>query len=222
MITASNFDHSDKTLLNDIFIPNSSDIIPIVENAEIYTGNLTILKKQYVASFFPLYINSKINGMISCMRSFGLDRETVEYIKNQSFGQSGYLFAVCLSGNLYIHPEMSGKESLHSVRIINKIKEASESNDIITETFVMPDKDLEVRQKTLYIKELDTYVGVCCPEAELKISKSELTMIVVALSLGAILTAAISVFMNLLFFRLFNKTGRFPLSFMVKYPAAIH
>ena len=103
LISASNFDHSDKNLLNDIYIPNSSEIIPIVENAEIYTGNMTILKKQYVASFFPLYINSKINGMISCMRPFGLNRETVEYIKNQSFGQSGYLFAVCLSGNMYIH-----------------------------------------------------------------------------------------------------------------------
>ncbi len=208
LIAASNFDNSDKTLLNDIFIPNSSDIIPIVENAEIYTGNLTILKKQYVASFFPLYINSKINGMISCMRSFGLDRETVEYIKNQSFGQSGYLFAICPSGNLYIHPEISGKENLHSVRIINIIKQASESNDILTQSFTLPDKDLAVRQKTLYIKELDTYVGVSCPESELKINRSELTLIIIALSLGAIFTAAITVFMNLLFFRLFNKIRR--------------
>ena len=147
--SASNFDHSDRSLLNDIFIPNSSEIIPIVENAEIYTGNLTILKKQYVASFFPLYINSKINGMISCMRPFGLTRETVEYIKNQTFGQSGYLFAVCLSGNMYIHPEMSSKESLHTVRLVNKIKQASETSGIVTETYMMPDKDLEVRQKTL-------------------------------------------------------------------------
>ena len=203
--SASNFDHSDRSLLNDIFIPNSSEIIPIVENAEIYTGNLTILKKQYVASFFPLYINSKINGMISCMRPFGLTRETVEYIKNQTFGQSGYLFAVCLSGNMYIHPEMSSKESLHTVRLVNKIKQASETSGIVTETYMMPDKDLEVRQKTLYIKELDTYIGVCCPESELQIDRSELTMIIIALSLGCIFTAVISVFMNMLFFRLFNK-----------------
>ena len=203
--SASNFDHSDKSLLNDIFIPNSSEIIPIVENAEIYTGNLTILKKQYVASFFPLYINSKINGMISCMRPFGLTRETVEYVKSQSFGQSGYLFAICISGNMYIHPEMSSKESLHTVRLVNKIKQASETDGIVTETYMMPDKDYEVRQKTYYIKDLDTYVGVCCPESELKMDRSELTMIILALSLGCIFTAVISVFMNMLFFRLFNK-----------------
>ena len=205
LISASNFDHSDKNLLNDIYIPNSSEIIPIVENAEIYTGNMTILKKQYVASFFPLYINSKINGMISCMRPFGLNRETVEYIKNQSFGQSGYLFAVCLSGNMYIHPEMSSKESLHTVRIVNKIKQASESERMLTESFIMPDKDVQVRQKTLYIKELDTYIGVCCPESELEINTSEFSIIISALAVGCILTAILSVFLNSLFFRLFGK-----------------
>ncbi|MBR4441335.1 MAG: Cache 3/Cache 2 fusion domain-containing protein [Bacteroidales bacterium] len=205
LISASNFDQSDKNLLNDIFIPNSSDIIPIVENAEIYTGNMTILKKQYVASFFPLYINSKINGMISCMRPFVLNRETVEFIKNQNFGKSGYLFAISQSGNVYIHPEMSNKESLHSVRLINIIKQADENGNILTETFNMPDKDIMVCQKTMYIKELDIYIGVCCPESELKINQSELTIIIIALVAGGLLTAMIFVFLNSQFFRLFNK-----------------
>lgn len=205
LIEASNFDNSDKNLLNDIFIPNSSDIIPMVENAEIYTGNMNILKKQYVASFFPLYINSKINGMISCMRPFGFTRETVDFIKQSTFNQSGYLFAISLSGNTYIHPEMANKESLHSIQLINKIKQASNYDKIFTETYIMPDKEIEVRQKTLYINELDTYIGVCCPESELKITRSELTTIISALAIGAILTALLTVFLNIIFFKLLHK-----------------
>ncbi|MCQ2974865.1 MAG: Cache 3/Cache 2 fusion domain-containing protein [Bacteroidales bacterium] len=205
LIAASNFDHSTKTLLTDIFIPNSSDIIPVVENAEIYTGNMNILQKQYVASFFPLYINSKVNGMISCMRNFGFNKETIEYIKNTTFNQSGYLFAISLSGNTYIHPEMNNKESLHTVRLLNKIKEAENIDGILTSTYNLPDKDIFVSQKTIYIKELDTFVGVCCPETELEISTSELSTIILTLVIACIITIFLFISMNSIFFSLFNK-----------------
>lgn len=209
LIVASNFDHSDKQLLTDIFIPNSSDIVPAVENGEIYENNIVILKKLYVSAFFPLFLNSKISGMISCMKKFSLSKEVSEYVKTELINQSGYLFAVTPSAGVYLHPELTNIESFHAQRVLNKIKSDVDSKSISTQFFQMPERDFEVCQKTLYISELDTYVGVCCPVSELGATSSSKWDIIILFSSLWILSIVILLFVNSTFFKLFGRVRNF-------------
>ena len=112
-------------------------------------------------------MDAKISGMVSSMKRYEISKDLIEYIKHKTVFKSGYLFIVTPSANVFVHPELTNIESLHAERILNKIKTDAESGNIVTQTFKMPEKDYQVCQKTLYLKELDTYVGVCCPEGEL-------------------------------------------------------
>jgi hypothetical protein len=112
LIMTSNFDHGDRQLLSNVFIPNTSDIVPTIENGEIYSGNITIFKKQYVAAFFPLFLNTKISGMISCMKSFGISKEIESYVKSEVVNETGYLFMMSKSAGVYVHPDFANSESL--------------------------------------------------------------------------------------------------------------
>ncbi len=167
VLVASNFNSSDKNQLTDVFIPNDLDIIPAVENGEIYSCNMEFVKKQYVTSFFPLFINSKISGMISCFKEFSLDKETINILKKSKFALTGYFFLVSPAAKIYIHPELENMGSLHAARVIDQIKLGSTTNDKNgIHYFTMPDKGTKMVQKVFYLKNLDTYVGVCCPEKE--------------------------------------------------------
>ena len=209
LIVASNFDHSDKQLLTDIFIPNTSDIVTMIENGEIYEGNIKILKKQFVTAFFPLFLDAKISGMVSSMKRYEISKDLIEYIKHKTVFKSGYLFIVTPSANVFVHPELTNIESLHAERILNKIKTDAESGNIVTQTFKMPEKDYHVCQKTLYLKELDTYVGVCCPEGELGVEASVKWKIIL-LFLGLwIASVLVLLSFNTLVFKLFSRIQNF-------------
>ncbi|MBQ1698655.1 MAG: Cache 3/Cache 2 fusion domain-containing protein [Bacteroidales bacterium] len=207
LIMASNFDHGDKQLLTDIFIPNTSDIVPTIENGEIYSGNITILKKQYVAAFFPLFLNTKISGMISCMKSFGISRETESYVKSQVFNESGYLFMMSKSANIYVHPEFANAESLGSERMFNKLKGVGK--DIETTVYKMPEKDFNICQKAMYIKEFDVYVGACCPMDEIGLSPMRKAVIITIFVLFWAFATSIVLLSNWFSAKLFNKVRYF-------------
>jgi methyl-accepting chemotaxis protein len=209
LVVASNFDHSDRQLLTDIFIPNTSDVVPTVENGEIYTGNMTILKKQYVTAFFPLFINSRISGMISCMKRFGITKQTTDYVKKQILNESGYLFMVSKSADLHIHPEMSNMESLAAERMFNKIKQTSNEREISTVIYKMPEKEYDVCQKSIYVKELDTYIGACCRTSELGLSMSVKFKIIAMFSFFWLISIIILLLVNSMFFKLFSKLRDF-------------
>ncbi|MCQ2253203.1 MAG: Cache 3/Cache 2 fusion domain-containing protein [Bacteroidales bacterium] len=209
LIAASNFDHSDKQLLTDIFIPNTSDIVPVVENGEIYTGNITILKKQFVTSFFPLFLNSKIGGMISCMKRFSITKQTTDYVKSRTLNESGYLFMINKSADIHIHPEFANAESLNAERMFNKIKTAQNEKSIVTSTFKMPEKDYEVYQKVLYIPSLDTYIGACCPTKELEISPSRKMRLIMVFVFFWLLSIILTIVINMSFIHLFDKIRHF-------------
>ncbi|MCR5453419.1 MAG: Cache 3/Cache 2 fusion domain-containing protein [Bacteroidales bacterium] len=207
LIMASNFEHTDKQLLSDVFIPNTSDIVPTIENGEIYSGNITIFKKQYVAAFFPLFLNTKISGMISCMKSFGMSRETESYVKSQVINETGYLFMMSKSAGVYVHPEFANAESLGAERMFNKLKDVGK--DIETYIFKMPEKDYTVCQKATYIKDFDVYIGACCPESELGISPARKTVIILIFLLFWGLAVATVMFSNWFSAKLFNKVRYF-------------
>ncbi len=207
LIMASNFDHNDKQLLSDIFIPNTSDIVPTIENGEIYTGNVSIFKKQYVSAFFPLFLNTKISGMISCMKQFEVSRETVGYIKGQVINGTGYLFMASRSAGLTIHPDYASSENMNIERLFNKLKNIG--TEIETTTYKLPEKDYEVCQKAMYIKEFGIYIGACCPESELGISRSQKGVIILMFVVFWALITAMMLFSNLLSSKLFNKVRYF-------------
>lgn len=207
LITTSNFDHTDKQLLSDVFIPNTSDIVPTIENGEIYSGNIAIFKKQYVAAFFPLFLNTKISGMISCMKSFGISRETESYVKNQVINGSGYLFMMSKSAGVYVHPDFANSESMSAERMFNKLKGVGK--DIETSIYKMPEQDYNVCQKATYIKDLDIYVGACCPDSELGISSMHMTLIIVLFTLFLGLTIATVFVSNWFSAKLFDKVRYF-------------
>ena len=209
LISASNFDHSDKQLLTDIYIPNTSDIVPMIENGEIYEGNVKILKKQYVTAFFPLFLDAKISGMLSCMKRYSVSRELVDYVKNSIVFNSGYLFIVSPGANIYVHPELTNIESLHAERMLNKIKNGVQAGSMVTSVFKMPEKDYNVCQKTLYIKELDTYVGACCPESELGVEFYKKIRIIGIFLFLWIISITLIVLYNSLFFKLFSRIQNF-------------
>ncbi len=209
LIMASNFDHGDKELLTDIFIPNTSDIVPAVENGDIYSGNMKILKKQFVSSFFPLFLNSRINGMISCMMRFSISKETSDYVKKQIFNESGYLFLISKSSDINLHPEMANQESLHSERIFNKIKDADTCGSIVTSFYKMPEKDYEVCQKVLYIKDYDTYIGICSPVSELGIDTARQAQVIAIFAFFWLISLLVLIVENSVFFKMFNKIRYF-------------
>ena len=207
LIMASNFDHGDKQLLSDVFIPNTSDIVPTIENGEIYSGNVTIFKKQYVAAFFPLFLNTKISGMISCMKSFGISKETESYVKSQVINESGYLFMMSKSARVYVHPDFANAESLGSERLFNKLKNVG--SDIETSIYKMPEKDYYICQKAAYIKEFDVYIGACCPVSELGISTMRKVLIIGVFVAFWMLATAIVLLSNWFSAKLFNKVRYF-------------
>ena len=208
VLVASNFNSADKNQLTDVFIPNDLDIIPAVENGEIYSCNMEFVKKQYVTSFFPLFVNSKISGMISCFKEFSIEKQTIAMLKNSKFALSGYSFLVCPSAKIYIHPEIGDAGSLHSARVIEQIKSSiaeQQQNKYNVQYFTMPDKGTKMVQTVRYIKELDTYVGVCCPERESKGSIIN-SVVTIAVLFGAFIIAIISVyFIDGLVFKIFYK-----------------
>ena len=209
LIVASNFDHSDKQLLTDIFIPNTSDIVPMIENGEIYEGNIKILKKQFVTAFFPLFLDAKISGMVSSMKRYEISKDLIEYVKNKTIFKSGYLFIVTPSANVFVHPELTNIESLHAERILNKIKTDVENSNIVSQTFKMPEKDYQVCQKTLYLKELDTYIGVCCPESELGVASGVKWKIILLFAGLWLISILLLLAFNTLFFKLFSRIQNF-------------
>jgi len=209
LIMASNFDRGDKELLTDIFIPNTSDIVPAVENGDIYSANMNILKKQFVTSFFPLFINSRINGMISCMMRFSISDETSDYVRKHLFNESGYLFLISKSSDINIHPEMSNPETLHAERIFNKIKDADTCKTVVTSFYKMPEKGYEVCQKTLYLANYDTYIGICCPVSELGISASRKARTIVVFAVCWLISLLVLLVENSVFFKMFNKIRYF-------------
>ena len=207
LIMTSNFDHSDRQLLSNVFIPNTSAIVPTIENGEIYSGNITIFKKQYVAAFFPLFLNTKISGMISCMKSFGISKDIESYVKSQVINESGYLFMMSKSAGVYVHPDFANAESLSSERMLNKLKGVG--SDIETTVYKMPEKDFQICQKAAYIKEFDVYIGACCPVDEMGLSTMRKVVIVLIFVLFWALATSIVLLSNWFSAKLFNKVRYF-------------
>ena len=207
LIMTSNFDHSDRQLLSNVFIPNTSAIVPTIENGEIYSGNITIFKKQYVAAFFPLFLNTKISGMISCMKSFGISKDIESYVKSQVINESGYLFMMSKSAGVYVHPDFANAESLSSERMLNKLKGVG--SDIETTVYKMPEKDFQICQKAAYIKEFDVYIGACCPVDEMGLTTMRKVVIVLIFVLFWALATSIVLLSNWFSAKLFNKVRYF-------------
>ena len=207
LIMTSNFDHSDRQLLSNVFIPNTSAIVPTIENGEIYSGNITIFKKQYVAAFFPLFLNTKISGMISCMKSFGISKDIESYVKSQVINESGYLFMMSKSAGVYVHPDFANAESLSSERMLNKLKGVG--SDIETTVYKMPEKDYQICQKAAYIKEFDVYIGACCPVDEMGLTTMRKVVIVLIFVLFWALATSIVLLSNWFSAKLFNKVRYF-------------
>ena len=207
LIMTSNFDHGDRQLLSNVFIPNTSDIVPTIENGEIYSGNITIFKKQYVAAFFPLFLNTKISGMISCMKSFGISKEIESYVKSQVVNETGYLFMMSKSAGVYVHPDFANSESLSSERMLNKLKGVG--SEIETTVYKMPEKDFKICQKAAYIKEFDVYIGACCPEDDLGLSAMRKAAIITIFVLFWALATSIVLLSNWFSAKLFNKVRYF-------------
>ena len=207
LIMTSNFDHSDRQLLSNVFIPNTSSIVPTIENGEIYSGNITIFKKQYVAAFFPLFLNTKISGMISCMKSFGISKDIESYVKSRVVNESGYLFMMSKSAGVYVHPDFANSESLSSERMLNKLKGVG--SDIETTVYKMPEKDFKVCQKAAYIKEFDVYIGACCPEDAMGLSAMRKAVIITIFVLFGALATSIVLLSNWFSAKLFNKVRYF-------------
>ena len=207
LIMTSNFDHSDRQLLSNVFIPNTSAIVPTIENGEIYSGNITIFKKQYVAAFFPLFLNTKISGMISCMKSFGISKDIESYVKSRVVNESGYLFMMSKSAGVYVHPDFANSESLSSERMLNKLKGVG--SDIETTVYKMPEKDFKVCQKAAYIKEFDVYIGACCPEDAMGLSAMRKAVIITIFVLFGALATSIVLLSNWFSAKLFNKVRYF-------------
>lgn len=207
LIMTSNFEHGERQLLSDVFIPNTSDIVPTIENGEIYSGNITIFKKQYVAAFFPLFLNTKISGMISCMKPFGISKEIEGYVKSQVVNESGYLFMMSKTAGVYVHPDFANAESLSSERMLNKLKGVGK--DIETTVYKMPEKDFHICQKAAYIKEFDVYIGACCPVDELGISTLRKMLIITVFVLFWALSTSIVLLSNWFSSKLFDKVRYF-------------
>ncbi len=207
LIMTSNFDHGDRQLLSNVFIPNTSDIVPTIENGEIYSGNITIFKKQYVAAFFPLFLNTKISGMISCMKSFGISKDIESYVKSQVVNETGYLFMMSKSAGVYVHPDFANSESLSSERMLNKLKGVG--SEIETTVYKMPEKDFKICQKAAYIKEFDVYIGACCPEDDLGLSAMRKAAIITIFVLFWALATSIVLLSNWFSAKLFNKVRYF-------------
>ncbi len=207
LIMTSNFDHGDRQLLSNVFIPNTSDIVPTIENGEIYSGNITIFKKQYVAAFFPLFLNTKISGMISCMKSFGISKEIESYVKSEVVNETGYLFMMSKSAGVYVHPDFANSESLSSERMLNKLKGVG--SEIETTVYKMPEKDFKICQKAAYIKEFDVYIGACCPEDDLGLSAMRKAAIITIFVLFWALATSIVLLSNWFSAKLFNKVRYF-------------
>ena len=207
LIMTSNFDHGDRQLLSNVFIPNTSDIVPTIENGEIYSGNITIFKKQYVAAFFPLFLNTKISGMISCMKSFGISKDIESYVKSEVVNETGYLFMMSKSAGVYVHPDFANSESLSSERMLNKLKGVG--SEIETTVYKMPEKDFKICQKAAYIKEFDVYIGACCPEDDLGLSAMRKAAIITIFVLFWALATSIVLLSNWFSAKLFNKVRYF-------------
>lgn len=165
IIVAQGFGTNFKTRMSDFYIPNSSEIIPAVENGEIHTGTFDISGRKYEASFFPLFINSKINGMIACMRQYGITRETSDKIVHSSIGVSGRMFAVGPDNGIFIHPESDNIDAVHVSSVMQHILPAQNKKGIYEEVY-KSDNGM-ICQKVAFIPDINIYVGIMCPEEEL-------------------------------------------------------
>lgn len=165
IIVASGFDRKYKNKMSDFYVPNSSSVIPIVENGEIHIGTFDILNRKFEAAFFPLFINSKINGMIACMKEFELSKESTERIANTRFGQTGRMFAISPANDIFVHADLESGQVVRKEIILEHIISAKDVEGI--HNLEYQQKGRTYCQKTLYLSEIDTYVGVSCPIEEL-------------------------------------------------------
>lgn len=151
---------SNKTIENIIF-PLTENLIFTIENGEVAKDIIKINGTQYYLSAVPLYIGSKIQGMLIALKNFDISTSLSDFITSQIYYKRGYPFIMSVNGTMVVHPTMMGK-SVANTEIFKKIIE-TEDNPLPTKLIYIWPENNQGEKKALFVKyipDLQLFVAV--------------------------------------------------------------
>ncbi len=170
------------------YLPNTSKIVYTIEKGEIFSGNIQILNNVYKISARPIYIDGKIQGMLSVAYNVGFSQEVNSFFSSKTYFENGYPFVADIEGNVIIHPVSEG-DKISNTAFFKKMKKAKTNEQIIHFKYLWPE-NRKGKQKYMHVKynhELEYYIATSYDEENMLLVINKLKInIILAILLSSI------------------------------------
>lgn len=176
---ASHIKSGKKASFEDVIIPNTSPIIAAIENGESYNGKIKIFNTWYQASFQPIYVDGKINGMIYCGINENQMDDLFNIISEQKYAVNAYPFIVNIDAKVLMHPALKGN-SIENTQLFRKLKDNRYKNKVLKIKYLWPE-NIDGEEKSMYFKfinEINQYVGITYYDEEIKKTHNKAAIII--------------------------------------------
>ena len=108
-VSTSLMNLSEERLVGDIIL-NSSPIVSSIEQGNQFLGRVFQRNAWYLASYRPLYIDGKIEGLYYLGIKERIGRALKDIFAARTYFKTGFPFLITQQGSLLIHPEKQGED----------------------------------------------------------------------------------------------------------------
>ncbi len=164
---SANFNNDKGNSFVDTYIPNSSPILEIIENGEIYKGKAIQSGNWYISAYKPLYINGKLEGMIYVGIKEEIAKNLGKFFLHRNYFETGYPFLMDKKGTMKIHPSLEGANISKSA--LYKQMVATKKDSIVSIRYFWPENS-NGKWKYLYYRyypRIEDYICVSFYESDL-------------------------------------------------------
>lgn len=111
------------------YLPNTSKIVYTIEKGENFYGEVQIFENTYKMSARPIYIDGKIKGMLCVAYDHRFSEEVINFFGTKNYYKTGYPFVADKSGNVIIHPRLTG-DNISETKFFYEMKKAKSTKQL--------------------------------------------------------------------------------------------
>lgn len=142
-------------------VPNSSEMVYIIENGDIYLGFENYFSIDYLVAAKPIYLEGEIKGMICVYYKDELISSIKKFFENKTYHQNGFPFIVNEEGLVKIHPILENT-SIRNTNLFEKISKSKKSEKTISTNYIWPEDKNGIDKKlhVLHSDENKLFIGI--------------------------------------------------------------
>lgn len=144
------------------FIPSNSPVIESIERGQKYNGRAFVVNEYYLASYEPIWINGKIEGILYVGVKEKDLQSTKKIFNEKHYYKTGYPFLADANGLVIIHPTIEG-QNIGNTEVFDLVT-SNKSEEVKKNSYIWEGKMKYLYSK--YIEKIDSFIAIGVTQEE--------------------------------------------------------